>query len=144
MGAGLRLAGVRMGRTSAFWGMPTFTGDGDLCSRLEIGESCGFNFGCYFELAARIFFADHVSVGHQVMFLTRTHDASDSQRRGTANGAAPIRVENGAWIGARCTIMPGVTIGAGAVVGASVVVRENVSANTLFNGTRKISIAKWR
>jgi acetyltransferase-like isoleucine patch superfamily enzyme len=40
--------------------------------------------------------------------------------------------------------MPGVTIGAGSVIGASVVVTEDVPPNVLFSGGRKISIAKWR
>jgi acetyltransferase-like isoleucine patch superfamily enzyme len=35
-------------------------------------------------------------------------------------------------------------VGTGAVVGASVVVREDVPPNTLLAGTRKISLARWR
>jgi maltose O-acetyltransferase len=144
MAAGLRMAGVRMGRTSAFWGMPTLVGPESLCQRLRIGESCGFNFGCYFELYDDIVFEDHVSVGHEVMFLTKTHDSSSAGRRGRATASRPIRVGAGCWLGARCTVLPGVTIGAGSVVSASVVVREDVPPNTLLIGTRKISIAKWR
>lgn len=144
MAAGLRAAGVRMGPNSAFWGFPTLVGSGDVCARLSMGEFCGVNFGCYFELEADITFADHVSVGHEVMFLTRTHDRADASQRGRTHGARPIRVEKGAWLGARCTILPGVTIGAGSVVGASVVVREDIPPNTLFTGSRRISIAKWR
>ena len=144
MASGLRMAGVRMGKTSAFWGFPTLAGAGDVCSRLSMGEFCGVNFGCYFELDAEITFEDHVSVGHEVMFLTRTHARDDSSQRGRTTGARPIHVGKGAWLGARSTILPGVTIGAGSVVGASVVVREDVPPNTLFTGQRKISIAKWR
>jgi maltose O-acetyltransferase len=144
MAAALRMAGVRIGKSSAFWGMPTLTGSGDVCSRLTIGESCGFNVNCYFELDADITIADHVSVGHEVMFLTRSHDPASPHKRGQPAGAKPIRIEAGVWLGARCTVLPGVTIGAGSVVGASVVVREDVPPNILFTGTRKISIAKWR
>lgn len=124
--------------------MPTLVGPGDAPSRLEIGELCGLNFGCYFELDAPITLGDHVAVGHEVMFLTRTHDPSRPERRGEPAGAKPIRIENGSWLGSRCTILPGVTVGAGSVIGASVVVREDVPPNTLLAGARKISIAKWR
>jgi maltose O-acetyltransferase len=145
IGAGLRLAGARVGKSSIFWGMPTLAGlEHDVAPRLQIGELCGLNFGCYFELDAPIMLDDHVAVGHQVMFLTRSRSAHDPSQRGQEVEAKPIRVEAGAWLGSRCTLLPGVTVGAGSVVGASVVVREDVPPNTLLAGTRKISLAKWR
>jgi len=141
---GLRTSGVRIGRATVFWGMPELVGSGDVCSRLSVGTYCGFNARCYFELTDKITIGDHVAVGQDVMFLTRTHDTSDPLKRAGNMGSAPIEIGNGAWIGARCTILPGVKIGAGAVVGASVVVAKDVPPNTLLMGTRSISLAKWR
>jgi maltose O-acetyltransferase len=142
--SGLRLAGARVAKSTILWGMPKLTGPGDIASRLEIGELCGLNFGCYFELDANVTLADHVAVGHEVMFLTRTHDPQNPQRRGQRSGAKPIRIEAGCWLGSRSIILPGVTVGAGSVVGASVVVSADVPPNTLVAGKRRISIAKWR
>ena len=142
--AALRLAGAKVGASTIFWGMPTLPGTRNFASRLEIGELCGLNFGCYFELDAPITLADHVAVGHEVMFLTRTRHAHGSGRRGSIAGSEPIVIEAGCWLGSRCTILPGVTVGAGSVVGANVVVRESLAPNTLLSGTRKVSIAKWR
>lgn len=143
--AGLRLAGAKVAKSTIFFGMPTLTGTGrDVAWRLTIGELCGLNYGCHFELDAAVTLADHVAIGHQVMFLTRSRSLGEPGRRGQEAEAKPIRVEAGAWIGSRCTILPGVTVGAGAVVGAAVVVREDVPPNTLLSGTRKVSIAKWR
>ncbi len=140
----LRANGVKIGPASVFWGMPHLVGPGDVCSRLSIGEYCGFNARCHFELDAEIKILDHVAVGQDVMFLTRTYDTSDPTRRGGKRGSAPIVIGNGAWLGARCVIMPGVTVGPGAVIGASVVVSKDVPANMMLMGTRTLSLAKWR
>jgi maltose O-acetyltransferase len=140
----LRASGVRLGGASVFWGMPRLVGPGDICSRLSVGGYCGFNARCYFELEDKITIGDHVAVGQDVMFLTRTYDPSDPQQRGGNGGSAPIEVGNGVWLGARCTILPGVKIGAGSVIGASVVIAKDVPPNILVMGSRSISLAKWR
>ncbi|MCX6368456.1 MAG: acyltransferase [Armatimonadetes bacterium] len=129
----LRGLGIRLGRTSIIWGTPTFLGDTQAHTRLWIGEESGFNVGCLFDLAERITIGNHVGVGHDVLFLTQ--DLSKT---------APIVVGDGAWIGARCTILPGVTIGAGAVIGANMVIESDVPPHTLLMGKQKISLAKWR
>jgi maltose O-acetyltransferase len=141
---GLRAAGVRIGRASIFWGMPTLVGIGDVCSRLKVGTYCGFNARCYFELDGNITIGDHVAVGQDVMFLTRTYDSSNPARRAGTPASAPIEIGNGAWLGARSTIMPGVKIGAGSVVGASVVVAKDIPPNVMVLGKRSISLARWR
>jgi maltose O-acetyltransferase len=132
---GLRAAGVQLGRGSVFWAAPRLTGSGELARRLTIGEYSGFNVGCELELEAPIAIGDHVAVGHDVRFLTR--DPS-------TGAIAPIEVGNGAWLGARCVIMPGVTIGAGSVVSAGVVVTQSIGPDLMVTGNRKISLAKWR
>jgi maltose O-acetyltransferase len=142
--AALRLAGVKIGRASVFWGMPTLAGTGDVCSRLSVGTYCGFNARAYFELDDQITIGHHVAVGQDVMFLTRTYDTSDPKRRAGKQTSAPIEIGNGSWLGARCTIMPGVKVGAGSVIGAQVVVMNDVPPNMLLMGKRRISIANWR
>jgi maltose O-acetyltransferase len=140
----LRAAGVQIGRTSCFWGLPTLVGTGRIVDRLRVGEYCGFNKGCFFDLEERVTIGDHVAIGHDVMFLTRTHGPGTGAQRAGEIQRAPVVIEDGVWLGARCTIMPGVTVGAGSVVGASVVVTADVPPNTLVMGAQKVSLAKWR
>lgn len=47
---------------------------------------------------------------------------------------APVRICRGAWLGQNAVIMPGVTVGAGAVVGANSVVRDDVPPRCVVAG----------
>ena len=140
----LRACGVRIGFASTFHGQPRLIGDGPVAGRLTIGDYCGFNDGCLFDLAAPVAIADHVSVGHQVRFLTRELPPGEPRQLDGQELAAPIAVGAGAWIGARCTVLGGVSIGAGAVVGAGVTVAQDVPPNTLWTGAQAVSLARWR
>jgi acetyltransferase-like isoleucine patch superfamily enzyme len=48
--------------------------------------------------------------------------------------SAPIRVSHDAWLGSRCTILKGVTVGSCATVGAGAVVTRDVPSNTTVVG----------
>jgi acetyltransferase-like isoleucine patch superfamily enzyme len=45
-----------------------------------------------------------------------------------------VRIRSGAWIGARATILPGVTVGAGTIVAAGAVVAKSTPDNVLVAG----------
>jgi acetyltransferase-like isoleucine patch superfamily enzyme len=66
--------------------------------------------------------------------LTGTHDFHDPQNRVGKMEGRPITICDGVWLGARSTILPGVTVGGGAVVGAGAVVTKDVPANTVVAG----------
>ena len=82
---------------------------------------------------------DRVAVGPRVTFVTSSYP--DSSRllshpevRSLIKRLQPIRVEEDAWIGAGAVILPGVTIGRCAIVGAGAVVTRDVPANTIVAG----------
>lgn len=54
--------------------------------------------------------------------------------------ASPIIIQDKVWIGFGCTILRGVTIGEGAIVGAQSVVRENVEPWTIVAGNPAVAI----
>jgi acetyltransferase-like isoleucine patch superfamily enzyme len=107
-------------------------------ARVSLLRLCGFSIGqdVYIaddlivveELSERgnITIGDRVSIAPRVTLVTSSHP-NHSRTRGFAPVAAgPIVIENDAWLGAGCVILPGVRIGRGAVVGANSVVAHDV------------------
>ena len=130
----LRAAGVRIGRATTIWGRIEIAGTASGPPGLVIGEGCGINAGCRFDLAAPVTIGDRVSIGHEVAFVTGSHEIGDHERRAGALTRGPIRVGDGAWIGARATVLPGVTIGEGAIVAAGAVVVDDVAPDSVVAG----------
>lgn len=130
----LRLAGFQIGPGCVMWGTPTITGGSDLYRKLIIGQGCWFNIDCFFDLQAPIIIGDQVAIGHEVMILTTSHEIGPPGQRAAALEARSVCIGSGAWLGARCTILPGVTIGAGAIVAAGSVVNRDVPPNTMAAG----------
>lgn len=58
--------------------------------------------------------------------------------------SAPIRICDNAWIGFDATILKGVTVGEGAIVGAKSVVREDVKPWTVVAGNPAIKVGEVR
>ena len=71
---------------------------------------------------------------HQVLLMTTSHEIGLSVRRADLAYARPVTIADGARLGARSTILPGVTIGAGAVVAAGALVNKDVLPHTTVAG----------
>lgn len=132
----LRRMGFSIGPGTMLWGTPKIMGNGDVHRRLTIGSGCWINVDCFLEAGAEIHIGHDVSLGPEVMILTTTHDMDRGtpERRAAGVVSRPVRIEDGAWLGARCTILPGVTVGAGAVVAPGAVVNRDVPPNTFVGG----------
>ena len=135
----LRAAGWRIGRRTLFFGVPHFYGPGDIQRRFRVGESAIVNIRCTFDLNAEIEIGDGASLGHEVLILTSSHVVGSSERRAGPLFTAPVRIGDGAWIGARSLLLPGITVGQGAIVAAGSVVTKDVADNTLVGGTPAVA-----
>lgn len=116
------------------WDLPTITGQGDIFSRLHIGPICRFNAGCFLNLGDNITIGQYTGFGQQVMILTETHAIGGPEYRSGQLTPKPVVIGKGCWIGARATILPGVTIGDGVVVAAGAVVSKDAPPNTVVGG----------
>lgn len=129
-----RLAGVEIGPRTSVFGRLTITGPGPVHKRLHIGADCIINAPLFFDLSAEIRIGDRVSVGHHSVFVTAHHEIGVSTFRAGVNTGRPIVVEDGCWIAARSTILPGVTVGQSSVVASGAVVAKDVPTNVLVGG----------
>lgn len=109
-------------------------GAGNLFERLSIGQECCINRSCTIELNAPVRIGRRVGIGNDVVIVTSTHRLGSAEQRCGPLESRPVTIEDGAWIGARATLLPGVTIGFGAMVVAGSVVSKDVPANVEVAG----------
>lgn len=109
---------------------PPFTCD--FGRNLRFGERVFLNSGCRFQDQGGIDIGDDALIGHNAVITTLNHDL-DPARRADMH-PAPVRIGRRAWLGANVTVLPGVTIGDGAIVGAGSVVTKDVAPRTVVVG----------
>lgn len=104
-------------------------------TNITVGAHSFFNEEAYVDAHGQVTVGANVSFGPQVMILTTTHKIGPAHfRGGQPPHTEPVTIGDGAWIGARVTILPGVAIGPGAVVAAGAVVASDIPANSLYGG----------
>ena len=101
---------------------------------ISVGRRFYANVNCVFLDCAPIEIGDHVLFGPGVHLYTATHPPEAAERRSGLELAKPIAVGDDAWLGGGAIVLPGVTIGARAVVGAGSVVTRDVSADERVAG----------
>jgi maltose O-acetyltransferase len=82
-----------------------------------------------------------VCINDGAMLLTASHDVTDP---GWATVAKPIVIEDHVWIATNAIILPGVTLGRGAVVGAGAVVSKDVPPLGIVAGNPARLLGKCR
>lgn len=129
-----RLAGARIGVGTRIYGVVQMEGVGDVAEKLGVGAGCMFTTPLYLNLSAPITIGNEVVIGHHVLIITDGHEIGPAARRCGERVARAVAIEDGAWIGARATLLPGVTVGRGAVVAAGALVNRDVPPDTLVGG----------
>ena len=98
--------------------------------RVSIGRNAIIMPGCLMMSAGGITIEDEVQIAANVQLISNNHDLGNRW----VITCKPVKICRRAWIGAGATILPGVTIGENAVVGAASVVTHDVPADTIVAG----------
>lgn len=122
-----RLLGATIGRGNAIH----HGGQIRVARRLRIGNDCFVAEGVVLDARGGLSIGSHVSINSGVQVWTAQHDWESPS---FAYVAAPVSIGDRAWISARVVILPGVTVGEGAVIAAGAVVTKDVEPWTLVGG----------
>ena len=122
-----------------------FQGEGGLiieCNKtnhkdfFQIDESSHLKSNTYIECSGKVNIKKHFHTGRSLTILTTNHDyrCLDYLPYGGIDIEKPVIIEDFVWCGANVTILPGVIIGEGAVIGACSVVTKDVPSCAIVGG----------
>ena len=107
---------------------------------MTLGRDVRINSGGTFAALSRIEIGDRVEIGPHVTIMDNSlHDLYD---RNLVPDSKPVIIEDDVWLASKCTVLPGVRIGRGAVVVAHALVTRNVEPFTVVSGVPAAPVAR--
>ena len=94
------------------------------------------NFSLIYSGASNILIGNNVLIGPRVNIIGYSHDFTDKNIpiKEQKCISKDINIMDDVWIGSQCTIMPGITIGKGAIIGAGSIVTKDIEPYTVNFG----------
>lgn len=99
-----------------------------------LGDDVYLNVLCTILDCNSVHIGSHVMIGPSVQIYTAAHHLQAVYRNQGYEVAKPVTIADNVWIGGAAVLLPGVTVGLNAVVGAGAVVSSEVPANAIVAG----------
>ncbi|AHY47586.1 Acetyltransferase (isoleucine patch superfamily) [Rubrobacter radiotolerans] len=106
----------------------------DYGAHIYLGRETFINYECVILDTGRVEIGDRVQIGPGVHIYAADHPRDPAVRGTLYEFSRPVRVEDDVWIGGRTVLCPGVTVGAGSVIGAGSVVTKDVPPGVIAAG----------
>lgn len=106
----------------------------DFGCNISIGDNVVINFNMTILDEGLVTIGDNVFIGPNCSIYTPCHPIEAKTRDKGIEWALPVTIGNHVWIGGSTTLLPGVTIGDGSVIGAGSVVTRSIPANSVAVG----------
>lgn len=106
----------------------------DYGSHIRLGQGVFLNFGCVLLDVAAIEIGDGTQIGPAVQIYAADHPRDPQVRRAGLENGKPVRIGRNVWIGGGAIVLPGVTVGDDAILGAGCVVTRDVAPGTTVAG----------
>ena len=101
---------------------------------IHLGNDVFLNFGCMFLDVVGIEVGERSQIGTAVQVLTADHPRDPALRRQGLENGKPVRIGRNVWIGSGAIILPGVSVGDDAIIGAGSVVTRDVPTGATVAG----------
>jgi len=101
---------------------------------IRIGANAFLNFNCVILDVVEVTIGEGTQIGPAVQIYTADHPRDLERRRAGLEFGRPVRIGRHVWIGGGAIILPGVTIGDDAAVGAGSVVTRDIPAGATAVG----------
>jgi maltose O-acetyltransferase len=99
---------------------------------IEVGDQVFINYGTSISAHTLVRIGDRCQIGQYAIILDC--DYHNPQHDGGHGSTAPIVLDDGVWLGARVTVLNGVTIGRGSIIAAGSVVTRDVPSGVIAAG----------
>ena len=103
-------------------------------TNVHVGKNVVFNFNTMLVDDGEIVIGDDCMIGPGCHLATSVHPISPRLRKHKLQYNKPIHIGNNVWFGAGVTVLPGITVGDNAIVGAGSVVTKDVPAGAIVAG----------
>lgn len=103
-------------------------------SNVTFGDDVFVNVGFTLVDDIEVRIGSRVMIAPNVTITVTGHPVHPELRTGMAQFSAPVVIEDDVWLGAHVVVLPGITIGAGSIVGAGSVVTRNVPPGVVVGG----------
>jgi acetyltransferase-like isoleucine patch superfamily enzyme len=104
-------------------------------ARIFLGAQTFVGFGSELDVAHELHIGHHVLIAPGCFITDHAHrHAWGTPIAEQGNDCRPVRIGDDVWLGAHAVVLPGVTIGDGAIVGAGAVVTRDVASRSMVAG----------
>ncbi|MEM8956390.1 MAG: sugar O-acetyltransferase [Pseudomonadota bacterium] len=94
---------------------------------IRLGDGVFLNFGCVVLDVMRVDIGDLTQIASGVQILTADHPRDAETRRSGLENGRPVTIGRNCWIGAAAVLLPGITVGDDAIIGAGAIVTRDVA-----------------
>lgn len=130
----LRKYGASVGEDTVIHSPLTIHNAGNDYRNLRIGSHVYFGREVFLDLKEKITISDRVTLSMRVTVLTHTDVGESDGKKALPPSQAPVLIDSGAYLGANVTVLQGVTVHRGAVVGAASLVLKDIPPQVLAAG----------